>query len=393
MAEVTSFVNMQSRKRKDENAKIKAARQWSLLSMMVLLIALTGCDGFFVPPDNSGGGSTSNNRMYVANATTSSLSAFTIGTNTLTVISGSPISLAYVPVSAVVTPSNSFLYVAGPGAIFRYTINSDGTLTTPSTGAAVSAVSAVSLAVSPDGKWLFGLDNTTTVLDEFQIDSSTGALSAIAATPYSVPNATIAPKEVKVSPAGNLVFIALGTGGDVVFTLNTSTGAVANSQTLAPITSTSDNGLAIDSTGSYLYIARSGASGGVGVYSIGAGGVLNSIAGSPFAAGTSPNSVVLDSTGKYVYVSNRGDGTISGYSIGSGSLLTALNGSPYTSGSLLTSLAVDKSGKYLLAGAFGGGPDLSMYSFDGTSGGKLNLATSAASGTDPAGVVSIALTH
>jgi 6-phosphogluconolactonase (cycloisomerase 2 family) len=240
---------------------------------------------------------------------------------------------------------------------------------------------------------LFGLDNTTLVLDEFQIDSSTGSLSAIAATPYSVGNAVVAQKEVKVSPAGNLVFIALGTGGDVVFTLNTSTGAVANSQTLAPTTSSSDNGLAIDSTGSFLYIARSGAGGGLAVYSIGAGGVLNSIAGSPFAAGNSPNSVVLDSTGKYVYVSNRGDGTISGYSIGSGSLLTALNGSPYTSGSLLTSLAVDKSGKYLLAGAFGGGPDLSMYSFDGTSGGKLNLTTSAASGTDPAGVVSIALTH
>ena len=391
MVEVTSFVNTQSRN--DRIAKIKAARQRSLLSMTVLLIALTGCDGFFVPPDNSGGGSTTNNRMYVANATTSSLSAFTIGTNTLTAISGSPISLSYVPVSAVVTPSNSFLYLAGPGAIFRYTINSDGTLTTPSTGAAVSAVSAVSLAVSPDGKWLFGLDNTTLVLDEFQIDSSTGSLSAIAATPYSVGNAVVAQKEVKVSPAGNLVFIALGTGGDVVFTLNTSTGAVANSQTLAPTTTSSDNGLAIDSTGSFLYIARSGAGGGLAVYSIGAGGVLNSIAGSPFAAGNSPNSVVLDSTGKYVYVSNRGDGTISGYSIGSGSLLTALNGSPYTSGSLLTSLAVDKSGKYLLAGAFGGGPDLSMYSFDGTSGGKLNLTTSAASGTDPAGVVSIALTH
>jgi len=384
-------VNEQSPK--DRIAKTKAARQRTLLSITVLLIALTGCDDFFVPPNGSSGGSTSSNRVYVANATTSSLSGFTIGTNTLTAVSGSPLSLGYVPVSAVVTPNNSFLYVAGPTAIYRYKINSDGSLAIPSSGAAVAALSEVSLAVSPDGQWLFGLDNTTMVLDEFQINSSTGVLSVIAATPYSVSNATVAPKEVKVSPTGTLVFIALGTGGDVVFTLNTSTGAVVNSQTLAPVTNSSDNGLAIDSTGSYLYIARSGAGGGVGVYTIGAGGALNSITGSPFAAGNSPNSVVLDSTGKYLYVSNRGDGTISGYSIGSGSVLTALNGSPYASGSQLVSLGVDSSGKYLLAGAFGGSPDLSMYSFDATTAGKLDLATSAASGTDPAGVISIALTH
>jgi hypothetical protein len=59
----------------------------------------------------------------------------------------------------------------------------------------------------------------------------------------------------------------------------------------------------------------------------------------------------------------------------------------------VNSLGNDKTGKYFLAGAFGGGPDLSMYSFDATVGGKLNLVTSTASGTDPAGVTAIALTH
>jgi 6-phosphogluconolactonase (cycloisomerase 2 family) len=199
---------------------------------------------------------------------------------------------------------------------------------------------------------------------------------------------------VRVSPVGNMVFAALGTGGDITFTLNTSTGAVANSQQLTLGSSkTSDNALAIDSTGSYLYIARSGDSSGVAVYKIDSGGVLNQITGSPFAAGAQPFFVILDTTGKYLYVANRSESTISGYSIGTGSALTALSGSPYTSGSQVNSLGVDKSGKYLLAGAFNGGPDLSMYAFDTTTPGKLNLVTSAATGTDPTGVTAVALTH
>jgi 6-phosphogluconolactonase (cycloisomerase 2 family) len=218
--------------------------------------------------------------------------------------------------------------------------------------------------------------------------------AAVVTPAYSVQNAAVAPKAIRVAPNGALVFAALGSGGDIVFTLNTTSGALVNSQTLAPTsTTTSDNGLAIDSTTSHLYIARSGTSGGVAVYTIGSGGVLNSVNGSPFAAGAQTMSVVLDTTGKYVYAANRGDNTISGYSIGTSSTLSALSGSPYASGSQVTSLGVDKSGKYLLAAAFGGSPDLSMYSFDTAVPGKLNLATSTATGTGSTGATAVALTH
>ncbi len=364
------------------------------LVIAAAMTALTGCGDFFVKPTSSGGGgSTGGNLVYVANSATNTIAGFTIGTATLTAVSGSPFALGYSPVAAVVTPSNSFLYVAGAGAIYVYTINSDGSLTGASTGAAVAVANVVSLDVSPDGQWLFGLDAAMTQVDEFQINKSTGALASVAAAAYSVTGA-VAPKAIRVAPNGALVFAALGTGGDVVFTLNTTSGALASSAVLSlGSTTTSDNGLAIDSTTSYLYIARSGTNGGVAVYKIGAAGVLNQINGSPFTAGAQPTSVVLDTTGKYVYVANRGDGTISGYSIGTSSSLSALNGSPYASGTQVTSLGVDKSGKYLLAAAFGGSPDLSMYSFDTTTPGKLNLATSTATGTGTTGAVAVALTH
>lgn len=369
--------------------------------LLAASVMLAGCGGdFFVPPNSGGGGGgggggSTTARVYVANAlsdSNGSISGFNIGSSSLTAVPNSPLSLGFVPLAIAITPNNSFLYVAGTASINVFAINSDGSLTAQNNGVVIPVAS---LDVSPDGKWLFGLDLTQNIVDVFQIDSSSGALS-----PVTNPNAgypasgTITPQMVKVSPAGNLVFCALGNGGERVFTFNTSTGELDYSQQLSlTSTSTSDNALAIDSTSSYLYVARSGTNGGIAVYTIGSGGVLTSISGSPFAAGNRPFSIVLDKTGKYLYAANRTDNTISAYSIGTGSALTPISGSPFQSGDGVISLGVDPSGTYLLAGANGGSPDLSMYTFDTTTAGALDQATSVATETDPAGVVEIAVTH
>jgi 6-phosphogluconolactonase (cycloisomerase 2 family) len=202
-----------------------------------------------------------------------------------------------------------------------------------------------------------------------------------------------------VSPDGTLIFAALGTAGDVVFTFNTTTGIATSSQGLnTGDAATGDYGLAVDAKTAYLYIARSGTNGGVAVFSIGAGGALNPVTGTPFAAGSGTFSVALDKTGTYVYAANRTDGTVSGYTIVPGATtaalsLTPLSGSPYTSGSGVQSIGIDSTNKYLLAAAVGGSPDLTMYSFDITVPGKLIPATSVATGVAPAGAVSLALTH
>lgn len=361
-----------------------------------LVPALTGCSGFFVPVTGGGGGggTTGNNVVYVANATTSSVSGFSIGTGTLTQVTNSPLALGYSPVAMVVTRSNSFLYVAGPVNINVYPIASDGSISVPTNGSTVAVASVASLDVSPDGNWLFGLDAVQQLLDVFQINTSTGALtSATAPVPYSIEAGVWVPRMVRVSPNGTLVFAALGTAGDTVFTFNTSTGVAVASQHLNLGTTTSDNALAVDKSSATLYIARSGVGPGVAVYTIGTGGQLNAVTGSPFPAGAQTFSVVLDTTGKYVYAANRADSTISGYSIGTGSVLTPLSGSPYSSGSLVTSLGVDRTGTYLLAAANGGSADLTMYSFDATTPGKLDKVTSVATGTDPTGPIAVALTH
>lgn len=381
----------------------RSVQRWVGIAIAMVLPAFTGCAGFF-PPINNGGGGGNNpgngNQVYVANQAAGSIGGFSIGTGTLTAVNGSPLTAGYKPISMVVTPNNTLLYVGSATGVFVYFINANGSITAPSTGSQPAGVLATAMIVSPDGQWLIVLDGTTQQLDIFQINYTTGALTSLTApATYAIQSGTWQPSDLRISADGTLIFAALGTGGDVAFTFNTSTGVAASSQYLPTgNAATGDYGLAINANASYLYIARSGTNGGVAVFTIGTNGILTPVTGTPFAAGSGTFSVVLDPTGTYAYAANRTDGTISGYTIVPGATASALtlkplSGSPYLSGSVVQSLGIDKTGNYLLAVAVNGSPDLTMYSFDITTPGKLDPATSRATGTDPAGAVALALTH
>jgi 6-phosphogluconolactonase (cycloisomerase 2 family) len=334
------------------------------------------------------------------------ITGFTIGTGTLTALSGATETLAVPPTAMVVTPSNSYLYVVASGVLYGYSISSTGALTplvNASGGTALAEANIVSLVVSPDGQWLLGLDSNQTVvqIDEFQI-GSTGLLTLEAGSQYALKSgAPIVASNIAISPSAGYIAASLGTGGVVEFSFATSTGTVTPILELAASTASSADQAAIfDSTSSTLYVAVSGTNGGVYPFTIGSGGSLTEVSGAPFSLGTGstiagPASILIDKSGKYLYVGNRTAGSISGYSIGTGAVLTALSGSPYTAGTTVSALAYDNSGDYILASAFGGGPDLEMYSFDTTTPGKLNTATTTATGdpTEPAGAVAIATTH
>ena len=370
----------------------------------------TGCGTFFVYPGSlpGGGGSSTGDYVYVANAATGTLVGFSVGTGKLTAVSGSPQSLGFVPTAVAVNPANTIVFVAGNsginGFINLYSIGSGGALSLLNSNN-IGVADEVSIDVSPDGQWLVGLDANGTALgeatvDEYQITSSTGQLTIGTGGSYPFPSGTptIVPSGIRFAPSGSYVFVSVGTAGDVEFTFNTNGGALTSNQKITLTTGVSDNALAVSpssSSTSYLYIARSGTGGGVAVYTIGTGGVLASVTGSPFAAGSQPFSVVVNSAGTDVYVANQIDSTISGYSVGSTGALTQLSGSPYTSGSSVDALAVDKSKAYLLAAARNGSADLTMYSFDSGVTGKLDFSTSTPTGAgiEPAGAVAIATTH
>jgi len=388
----------------------KNVTMWRAVSIASLLslVGATGCKNFFTPLNDTGSGTTVVNTgdyAYVVNTVADTLSGFSIAsTGTLTALSGFPLTLPFVPTTVVVTPSNAFLYVAGAGVIYGYTINSAGGITeilSITNSEALVNADIVSMDVSPDGQWLIALDAATTepTIDYYQI-SSAGQLTIEPIVQYPLTGgATIIPNSIRVAPTGNYVAAALGTGGDVMFGFDTKTGTfTAYDQVNTLSVSAADQALAFDSTGSTLYIARSGTGGGVYPFLINTSTstpTLNQVTGAPFALGNGAASMVIDATGKYLYVGNKSSSTISGFTIGTGGVLTALSGSPFTTGTSVDALARDNSGDYIMAANLNGGPDIDLFSFSSTVPGDLTVATTASTGdtAEPAGAVAIALTH
>jgi len=364
----------------------------------------TGCGNFFVYPGSLTGTSSTGDYVYVANGTTESLAGFAVGTGTLTAISGLPLSLGFAPTAVAVNPANTIVFVAGNngvnGFINTYSIGTGGVLSLM-TSNNLGSGSEVSIDVSPDGDWLVGLDANgplvnEAIVDEYAINLTSGALTlqtntggVYTYTGSSIP--TLVPRSIKFAPSEGFVFVAEGTAGDLVFPFSAGTFSTPQTLIFGAASSTSDNALAVNSGSSYLYIARSGTGGGLAVYTVGSGGALNEVTGSPLTAGNQPFSVLVNKAGTDVYVANQVDSTISAYSIASSGAVAALSPATYTTVAASRALVIDNSGDYLLAIANGGNPDLSLYSYSSTA--EPVFSTSTSTGTDPTNPVAIAATH
>jgi 6-phosphogluconolactonase (cycloisomerase 2 family) len=366
---------------------------------------LSGCAGFFPATTASGTtAATTGDYVYVVNQTTNTVSEFSLASSALTAISGSPISLSAVLASLsassiVVSRANSFVYVGGQGGIACFSIGSTGALTAVTAGNLTSTGDFVSLDTSPDGKWLVGLDSVNHSINIYGINTSTGVLTlngTATAYPLAMAGNSSVAEAIRIAPTGAFIAVALGTAGDVIYPFTTSTGVLSTGQEIqftATGTNTSDNALAFDSAGAYLYIGRLVSGTGnskVATYSVSSAGVPTAVGTA--VTGDAPFSILIDSTGKYLYTANRGSGNVSGYSIASG-VLTALSGSPYASGLSASALVEDNSDKYLVGVASNGSYDYTLYSFDALTAGKLDAVSVGASGSDPAGSIAVAATH
>jgi 6-phosphogluconolactonase (cycloisomerase 2 family) len=104
-------------------------------------------------------------------------------------------------------------------------------------------------------------------------------------------------------------------------------------------------------SGAYVYVTAYDSSvtpfaGYVFGFSVGSGGVLTAVPGSPFAAGDQPSAVASDAKSTYVYVTDAVRGDVLGYTVASTGALTTLSGSPYPAGNDPTGVVVDPTYAY-----------------------------------------------
>ncbi|HEY6767058.1 MAG TPA: beta-propeller fold lactonase family protein [Candidatus Sulfotelmatobacter sp.] len=235
----------------------------------------------------------------------------------------------------VVDPSNQFLYLPDGPQIIGYRIAVNGMLQ-PLKGSPFNLYGGSTIVFTPDGK--FAYSNLGT---EFSFNSTTGAFTQIGAVDQGGIH-----DDVAIDPTGSFLYI-LNSSTISGFSIDQTTGALTEI-TGSPFASGETYELysdVVSPDGKFLFVTTivTGDSGFTGVFSIGTTGALTPVAGSPFA---SPgNSAIVGSDGQYLYV---GGENLAAYSIdASTGVLTQIPGSPYTTPSLLYSLTLDPTGKFL----------------------------------------------
>jgi 6-phosphogluconolactonase (cycloisomerase 2 family) len=367
----------------------------------ILLVAclpvLTGCGSgkFFIPvcqETNScgGGGGTNSSYAYVGNSVADSLAVFPLPTAAFTSISGTTYPLGAQPTAMAATPNGSLLYVATTlGQVVVYTV-ANGVPTLGNGGSAVvSTITPAWIAIDPTGNWLFLISSSISALLEYQINPTTGVLTLVGPSTGTALTSGGTPTQVYVAPNDQTVYVSSQFAGVDAFAFSSSTGALA-SQAHISSKGGADNALGSDSKSAFLFVGEAGT--GIRVFTTGgANGALTEVSGSPFQSQLGPNSIVVDPTNSYVYVANKTANVITGYTLATSGALTPLPSSPYSTGSGPTSLSLDSTGKYLLVICAGGSPDLQVFSFDTTTGGKLDSVASSSTATSTAGAISLSV--
>ena len=273
-------------------------------------------------------------------------------------------------------PVPQFLYATGiSGQVTGFPVAAGGALGTPTS---INDPAMTLGMTALNNQFLYVSDFQNSSLDGWSINLSSGALTPIPGSPFSLgllafgaglatnstANVIYVAEAAKIGaykadatgaltalsgspfPAGTNLFLTVDPqsrflfaseldppGGVDAFTID-STGAltsVAGSPFPAIpnfVGDTRPNSIVVDSSGSFVYLAL-GATNQIAAFSIVTpGGALNPVPGSPFAAGNTPLSMVV--ANNFLYVSNALDGTLSGYSIApTTGILTPLSGSPF----------------------------------------------------------------
>jgi 6-phosphogluconolactonase len=227
------------------------------------------------------------------------------------------------------------------GEIDGYSIDSSSSTSGPITGFTAPTVppndGGVGMVIAQK-QFLYAGFGTAQQIYGWTIDSSSGALTAISGSPYAASflsafGGQAAQDEMITNPAGNLIFIALPLRDEIY------------------------------------------------AYSIGTGGALTPVAGTPFAVPFGPVNLAIDGMGKYLYAVNGNFTTHTGteieaYSIGSSGALTPVAGSPFAYP--MWQVAGEPTGKFLIgttgnsaASGYSGKDDDNLYVFSISSTGAI----------------------
>jgi 6-phosphogluconolactonase len=372
-----------------------------LQKALVLVLVLAATAGWV-------GCTSSSHFVYATLPSTSQLAVYREDpfSGTLTELSGTPYTVGDGAHSVVIHPSGKFLYVANPGQleddISLFNIASNGTLAevAPRTSIGSDATQPAFLLMDSAGDFLYVMNTRSDNISVFSIDSSNGALTQIPESPFSLGGLT--PLNMRLTPSGDFLYVSVA-GGQPAGGQNAGIGSIEGFSVNAGVLTSlpfpynlvnaegaNPNGLAIDPSGSYLYVANTG-SNSISIFAISANntppGSLTEVQESPLDdIYNDPFSLLLDSKGQYLYVANQGSNNVAVYSISNGlpvALTTSTSAFAFTTESSPSFLVEDPNGNYLFVGNQGGGAGIQAF---GVSSGNLNPLITYGVGNTPSSI-------
>jgi 6-phosphogluconolactonase len=342
------------------------ARLVSKTVIALVLAILAGCGASSNNSSNTNGGGsplpTGTEFLYVGD-NVGEIHAFSVDPNsgTLTPVSGGPFSVTNMSAASDVRlaadPSGMVLYatsagIGGPNVV-ALTVNVTTGALTPVAANQTLPIPAGKIAIDPKGKNAYVIPDPSANAAEvfgFSIDQTTHGLATLSNQPIALPGI---PHDVTVDPSGGFVYITFqGTPGHEIagFSRDPSTGLLSVlGSPFANTGSDSPQGIRVTPNENFVVVANQATS-NVSVLSQAiSSGVLSNVAGSPFASGDSPAPVAIDPSGNVALVGNTGGGSLSAYTIGTGGALTPVAGTPVPLGAISQpqSVAVDPSDKFV----------------------------------------------
>jgi 6-phosphogluconolactonase len=238
--------------------------------------------------------------LYVANAGSDTVSAYSIDTNTgaLTPLSPATIATGKGPASIVVGPDGSVIYVANHGGSNDISAFNAYDLTPVPGSPFPAGGNPLSLALGAGGKFLYGAnpDATNPSISGFSVDPTTGVLSPLSGSPFPLPvSHYMAIEQTGIQTGRGPIsgYLYVTTGASIVgYAFDWSTGALTALPGF-PVAAGA-NAYSVNIVGDqFLYVANDGAANISGFTLDLLTGALTPMAGSPFPAGKHPEFITM----------------------------------------------------------------------------------------------------
>ena len=229
------------------------------------------------------------NHLYVINQTSKDLGAYSISRSdgSLSSVPGSPFAIGQTPTSVAVASAGNYVYVSTLNSVstptsfvYAFAVQSDGSLTAVPGSPFATVNWAQTLAVDPQGKFLYVSSSpetstaSTSQVDAFAIGAD-GALTPVPGTPYTEPNSQFCANgawDIAIHPSGNFLVLPNMCEGIVIYRIDRAAGSltlVNGSPFAPPVPGFQPTGnvesIAMDPQGTYFWVTDNYCHSGCGV--------------------------------------------------------------------------------------------------------------------------------